>query len=122
MRLLAADALGSECSLFFQYLAFPSEIEAMLRWECRKHAYRDDEMGHIAILCYDLEPRNGVTISYDVIEYTWTVLLDPFPYKSSIVSNIIRTYQGSSYGRADPLVSSALDAEAMKDALMCDKP
>ena len=78
-------------------------------------------MGHITILCYDLEPRNGVTISYDVVEYTWTVLLDPFPYKFSIVPGMIWTYQGSSYGRADPLVLSALGAEAMKDALMYDR-
>jgi len=45
--------------------------------------YRDDEMGHIAILRDDFQPRDGVAISYDVVEYMWAILLDPSVNKSS---------------------------------------
>jgi len=41
-------------------------------------AYRDDEMGHITVLCDDLQPRNGIAVSDDIVKYTWTILLDPF--------------------------------------------
>lgn len=35
-------------------------------------------MGHITILCDDLQPRNGIAVSDDIVKYTWTILLDPF--------------------------------------------
>jgi hypothetical protein len=34
-------------------------------------------MGHIAVLCDDLQPRNGIAVSDDIVEYIWTILLDP---------------------------------------------
>lgn len=78
-----------------------------------KHeAYRDDEMGHIAILRDDLQSRNGVAVSHDVVEHTRAILLDPFMNKSSVVSGMMRAYQGNSYGMSDPL---AFDAEAMSE-------
>jgi hypothetical protein len=76
-------------------------------------------MGHITILRDDLQSRNGVAVSHDVVEYTWAILLDPFPDKSSVVSGMMGTYQGNSYGRSDPLT---FDAEAMRDASHRDKP
>lgn len=47
----------------------------------KKWAYRDDEMRHITILCDDLQPRNGVAVSDDIVEYAWAILLDPFTNK-----------------------------------------
>ena len=58
--------------------------------------YRDDEVGHIAILRDDFQPRDGVAISYDVIEYTWAILLDPSVNKSFATCDVTTTYQGSS--------------------------
>jgi hypothetical protein len=42
-------------------------------------------MGHIAILRDDFQPRDGVAISYDVVEYTWAILLDPSVNKFSAI-------------------------------------
>ena len=61
-----------------------------------KMPYRDDEMGHIAILRDDFQPRDGVTVSYNVIEYMWAILLDPSVNKSSATRDVMTTYQGSS--------------------------
>jgi len=76
-------------------------------------------MRYIAILCNDLQPRNGVAVSHNVIEYVWAILLDPFQNKTFVASCVMQTYQGSSYGRSDPI---GLDAEAMRDASRCDNP
>jgi hypothetical protein len=35
-------------------------------------------MGHITVLCDDLQARNGIAVSNDIVKYTWTILLDPF--------------------------------------------
>ena len=53
-------------------------------------------MGHITILRDDLQPGDGIAISYDVIEYTWTILLDPSVNKSPATCDATTTYQGSS--------------------------
>jgi hypothetical protein len=76
-------------------------------------------MGHIAILCDDLQPRNSVAVSHDIVEHTRAILLDPFTNKFSVTSGVMRAYQGNSYGMSDPL---AFDAEAMRDASYRDKP
>jgi hypothetical protein len=76
-------------------------------------------MGHITVLCDDLQPRNGIAVSDDIVKYTWTILLDPFANEILFGCNMMRTYQGSSYGRSEPF---ALGAEAMRDATHCDKP
>jgi hypothetical protein len=79
-------------------------------------------MGHIAILCDDLQSRNSVAISHNVIKYTRAILLDPFRDQSSAAScEMKNAYQGSSYGRSDPFVLEA-ETEAMRDASECDIP
>jgi hypothetical protein len=40
-------------------------------------------MGHIAVFRDDLQARDGVAVSHNVIEYTWAILLDPFLDESS---------------------------------------
>ena len=44
----------------------------------KKWAYRDDEVGHITVLCDDLQPRDGIAVADDIVKYKWTILLDPF--------------------------------------------
>jgi seryl-tRNA synthetase len=71
-------------------------------------------MGHITVLCDDLQPRNGIAVSDDIVKRMRTILLDPFTNEFLLPAcNMMRTYQGSSYGRSDPF---ALDAAAMRDS------
>jgi hypothetical protein len=77
---------SSWCARQWMLVVFPMpgipfrRLRSYLKKECRKHAHGDNKVRHIAILCYDFKPRNGVAVSYDVIEYMWTVFLNPSPY------------------------------------------
>ena len=57
-------------------------------------------MGHVAILCNDLESFDCLCVTHDVIEKDWSILLDP-ELEISIVGDQRRgkkacVYQGSS--------------------------
>jgi hypothetical protein len=56
-------------------------------------------MGHVAVLCYDLQSLNRLCITHDVVEENWPVFLNPIVAMSvepMLEGRRIRAYHGNS--------------------------